>query len=279
MPFSFSVQQMPDWYKNQVESAMTRAQNLANEPYRHYGGQRVFPLSREQLRASELAQREGVYEPYFNTAQSLMGNIAQQTFPGMHQHYMNPYEQHVIRNMENESMRTLGEKILPAIENKFVRLGQHGGSRHRDLTLRATRDLQNDLAERRHRALAHGYEQSAQQFATDQARRLMSARELANLGQMKHAGHVADIASLEQTGANKQRQGQLAHDIDYQNFLREVAAPAERMSQWASVVHGMPYSTATHVYDNPLAAPPQMNTVGNLGNLASSMFAMRQGMR
>lgn len=279
MPFSFQVQQMPDWYRVPMEAMLARSRAIAEEPHRHYGGQRVFQLPPELMRASELSRMEGIHRPHMESAGNFYNDVAGMSFPMAHHHYINPYEQHVIRNMENESMRTFGEKILPALEGKFVRLGKHGGSKHRDLALRAARDLQHDLSMSRTKALHQGYTESQQHFNQDQARRLMAARELASLGQMKQAGHIADIATLEQMGHMKRQQGQLGLDVAYQDYLRESARPMEGLSAWSSAMHGLPTPMATHYFENPLAAPPQFNTVGQLGQLASAGLAMRQGMR
>lgn len=280
MPVHFQVDRISPAHLANVEALSARARALAEAPHRPYQGERVFPMPQELLRAAEIArQGEGSYIPSYNEAQGMLRNSSNNDFAQQMPNYMNPYQQHVIRNMENEGLRTFREKVLPEIDNRFMRLGQHGSSGHREMTTRAARDFQRELMERRQHALSQGYDQGRQHYNTDKTRQLLAAKDLAGLGAMRQAGQLADIGALEGMGLHKQSMGQRAHDINFENYLRDISRPAENLNLWSSVLNGLPYQTATNSYSNPVGAAPQLNAIGNIGSIASSILGMRRGVR
>ena len=275
MPISFQSNQAPAYLEANLKALAERAYELGNlrtPPYEH---ERIAPLPLEIRRAIEMAGQGDLYKPGLDEAYNLIQQISRQKFPQHHKEYINPYQEQVIRNMENESMRTFNENILPALENKFVRLGQHGGKSHREMVRRATSDLQNELADRRQRLMHAGYESAHHAYTTDLDRKRAAAKELADLGITRQAAHLTDIGALQSAGSIKQKMAQLDRDIRYQNYLHEMSKPYHGLAAWSAAIHGLPFSSARHTFENPVQAAPQVNAIGNIGNISSSILSSR----
>jgi hypothetical protein len=275
MPFfpGMSEQNLPPWLLDIYQSIAHRARQLAEAPHEHYRGERIAPIPTDIQTAHYLGKQYGLYEPYLRRAEEMMEG-AQAPFYEQYQKYMNPYQQAVVNRISEEGMRNLNENIIPALEAKFVKLGQHGSSRHADLSKRAAREIQNEISANQAKALSSGYQQAAQLFNADMARRLEGAREMSTLGGLKQAGRLADIAALGEQGRYQQQQEQAKRDVAYQDFLRQLEYPHQMLAQQTGVMSGVPVPTqSTTMYQTPGA--PQMNILGQLGNLAGNIYGAR----
>jgi hypothetical protein len=282
MPLTYAAEKLPPAFEKSIDELLQRARAVGLEPYRPPPRdlERLAPMPPEMQQISDLTQRGvGSHAPAMAESQRMLQALFGQQFPQHHREYMNPYEQHVVRGLENEAMRTFNERVLPALENQFVRRGQHGSTQHRNLALRAARDIQQNIGEQRHKALAHGYETAAQQFAADQAKKLYAAREMTGLAPIMKAANLADLSALESIAGHKHGHAQTERNIRHEEFLREQSHPREALNLWQSIVHGLPFATATQTFSNPETAPPRFNAAGQTGQLASSLFGLLRGAR
>jgi hypothetical protein len=261
----------PDEQKYYSEM-MARANQNANEPYQPYTPQRIANIPPE-LRAAQAGVVNGMEResPLFDRAESAARNGAR-SFNQNYQEYMNPYQQAVIRQLADEGNRNFQETILPALEARFVKLGQHGSSKHTDLQLRAARDFQRELLNRQQQALAMGYQQASQAHNAQQGRELESASQLSNIGTSRQASRLSDIGSLESVGRNNQQREQSILDSQYQEFLRQISHPQERLSEQVANMYGMPHNGVNHAYYQTPAAP-QGNIASSIGNIAGGLSA------
>jgi len=276
MPFLSNVQfeELPPWMKVPYQNMVQAAERYAQEPYRQYEDHRIAPIEDEMRVAHALINRNvGVEQPILERAehQAMQGT---RPFHENAAQYMNPYQQHVVRQIAEEGNRNFIENVLPALEAKFVRLGQHGGTRHADLSLRAARDLQHEIMNRQQQALAQGYQQAGQMYNAQQARQLEGAGQLGNIAAARQGARFADISALENIGRYRQQQQQAANDVRYQNWLREQEHPMYRMQQQAAMMQGMPGQGINQsYYQTP--ATPAMNVIGQLGPLAGAIWGTR----
>jgi hypothetical protein len=187
---------------------------------------------------------------------------------------MNPYQDQVVRRIAEEGMRNFNENVLPQIEGKFVRLGQHGSSRHADLTRKAARDIQQEILGRQERSLSSGYQQAAQIFSADQARAIEAARAMAHLSGIKQGSEFADIAAQESLGKSLQQREQAQLDIAHQDWLRQQEYPSQALAYQSALMRGIPTSGISVGYSQTPGAP-EMNTTGNVGRIAAQLLASR----
>lgn len=278
MPFfsTSSKEELPPWLAELFHGIASRGEQLAVSEPEDYKEPRLADLPLEIGQARQMSRLVvGKYKPYLQQAENLASRSSS-PFIQNYQQYMNPYQQQVVDRIAQEGNRNLTENILPALEAKFVRLGQHGGSRHADLSKRAARDIQSEISANQARALGQGYQQAAQIYNADQARALESAKEMSTLGGLQQAGNLTDIAMLMEQGRYQQQQDQAGKDIAYQDFLRKQNYPWEMLQNLSGILHGIPQqSQNTSTYQTP--GTPQLNLMGQAGSLAAQLYGMRRG--
>lgn len=128
--------------------------------------------------------------PYVTQSTSALGlqaaspylQNASGSFPGAAAAYMNPYISGVTDRIAQLGARNLSENILPAISDDFVRAGQYGSTRQRDLVGRAARDTQDSILGQQATALEQGYGQAGQLYESDAARQAQLASTAGQLG-------------------------------------------------------------------------------------------------
>jgi len=203
--------------------------------------------------------------------------ISQSTKPFYenYQAYMNPYQQAVLQQLSEEGSRNFNENIMPALDSRFMRLGQFGSTKHANLGLRAARDFQKELLSRQQQALHSGYEKGADIYNTQQNRNIDAATQYANIANAKQGSRLADANALENIGRYRQQQQQSVLDTQYQEYLRQMDEPMRRLEQQAAILHGVPSfsRSVTSFSETPSTAPT--SAPSNIGNIASSLLAAR----
>jgi hypothetical protein len=96
--------------------------------------------------------------------------------------YMNPYQQQVVDRIGDMGARTLREKLLPEISDRFIGAGGFGGTRQAEITGRALRDTMEGISAEQSAALQAGYGQAAQLSQADLARQAQLASTAGGLG-------------------------------------------------------------------------------------------------
>lgn len=294
MPYGTSQEfsSLPPWLKDLYQGLAEMSRNTAFEYYSDesdldpttgspkikarmrsplkYEQGRLEPIHADMNLAHQLGRRTGLYEPYLESANEMIGRSSEE-FPDNRNRYMNPYIDSVVNRISQEGGRTYREQILPQLEANFVGLGQHGGSRHQEMAERAARDLQAEILKRQEEALARGYQQAGQLFNADRTRQLENAREMESIGGLRQAGNLADIAALSDQARYLQQQGQVGKDIAYQDFLRQEEYPRQILAEHASILHGVPQQQHTSTFTQT-PGTPQVNILGQMGSLASNIL-------
>jgi len=270
--------EMPPWLLEPWKHTVEGAESIYKQPYEPYKGARVAPFSAEtELARDAVKKGQGKYKPHLDLAASSIrtGSVG---FPKNVDRYMNPYEKHVIRQIAEEGNRNFKENVLPALEARFVRLGQHGGSRHAGMGVRAARDLQREIMDRQQQALASGYRDAANIYNTDMTRVLEGARQAADLGQREQASYLTDVGALEGLGRAKDAHAQMQLSGAYEDFLRQQNYPRENLSWLQHILHGTPLMGATQTFGHT-TQPTQYapNTTRSIGDLAGQLWAMNAG--
>lgn len=108
-----------------------------------------------------------------NASNTSVANIGQ---------YMNPYQQQVVDRIGDMGARTLREKLLPEISDRFIGAGGFGGTRQAEITGRALRDTMEGISAEQSAALQAGYGQAAALSQSDLARQAQLASTAGGLG-------------------------------------------------------------------------------------------------
>lgn len=285
MPFitQAEISEMPPQAQQIYADLMRRSADYSNRVYAPrgdpeymppYAGDRIASIP-EEINISHRNIREGGKElAELNHAQNQM-NQATKPFHENYQAYMNPYQQAVLQQLSEEGSRNFNENILPALDARFMRLGQFGSTKHANLGLRAARDFQKELLSRQQQALHTGYEKGSDIYNAQQNRNLESAAQHANISNAKQAARLSDASALENIGRYRQQQEQSILDTQYQEYLRQMEEPMRRLEQQAAILHGVPNfsSSVTSFRETPPTAPT--SAPSNIGNIASSLLAAR----
>jgi hypothetical protein len=284
MPFMTDAQYqtLPPHIKTYYDNMMADARRIQQEPFQAYNSDRVAEMDGD-IRAAHAMGRNfiGAERKQLEEAEEA-ANRGSRAF---HQRdprtgrqfiddYMNPYQRHVVQQIAEEGNRNFKENILPALEGRFVKLGRYGGARHGELTRRAARDLQHEILMRQQQALASGYQQAGQFYNAQQARELEASQQLGNLAAARQGSRIADMAILENQGKYRQQQQQAALDAKYQNFLREIEHPSQRLAFQSAMMQGVPHQGINQAYYQT-PATPQTSILSALGPMVGQMWMMR----
>lgn len=203
--------------------------------------------NQHELQPLLMARQYGVQNPHYERARE-QAELTHERLPeGIHR-YMNPYHQHVVDRIAEEGNRNLFEHILPNLESRYIKLGQHGGMRHHNLGARAVRDVQKEISAMQGQALASGYENAAQHFNTDMARQLEASKMHTALGQQNQASRLSDIAALRDAESESRAFRQSLKDYEQHELERVHKHPIEQLDAYSQLARGNPYSTSTHTY-------------------------------
>lgn len=115
------------------------------------------------------------------TAQPFLANASNTSVANIGA-YMNPYQQQVVDRIGDMGARTLREKLLPEISDRFIGAGGFGGSRQAEATGRAIRDTMEGISAEQAKALQAGYGEAAGLSQADLARQAQLAQISGGLG-------------------------------------------------------------------------------------------------
>ncbi len=278
MPYTtaFGGTQMPPWLEEAYRKLAEKSFEISQHPYAPYMKPRLAEMPADIRRAQEIGRATGSYEPHLREASQLIRSGAED-FPTEYQRYVNPHMEGVLNNLQNRAQRAFTENFLPALQSRFIAAGQSGGKREQELAARSARDVQEALLAQQNEALYQGHEQAGRFHQSDKARQLAAAEGLSGIGRQYQAGRLGDIATLQELGQQQQNQEQQGLNLGYQDFMRQQYHPQEQVAQHAATISGLPSPTQT--FQNQYISPqsqPQVNTLGGIGALATSLYGARQ---
>ena len=285
-----------------ITKTLGEAASLAQLQYKPYEYQRLAAFDPLQMQAQQATANLAV-SPYVDPAAQIASGVAAQglgsfyspgyfgasqfTDPGAVSSYMSPYMQNVVDIQKREAQR---QADIARTQRGFqgVRAGAFGGSRQAIMEAEAQRNLAQQMGDIQSRGSQAAFEQAAQQFQADQARRLQAqqlgeqsrqfgaefglrgltpalqaAQQLGQLGQTQF-GQAKDIIGLQAAaGAERQALQQKKYEQDYSDFLRQQQFPYQQLQFITEMARGMPMTSTKSIYE----APPSLGA--QLGGLAS----------
>lgn len=231
------------WMNEAVERHLGRSENTLRHQqalgYQPFTGQRFANRNPFERTAGHMTHHTGAHLPHIQRAEQY-GQQAVNPFYQNYQNYMNPYQDAVVNRIGELGNRNFSENILPQLEAKFVRLGQHGSSGHQRLAREAARDVQSEISGRQAEALSHGYGQAMQGFNADQARLLEAASQQAHLGSLATGSRLAELADMRQQAALERELEERQYRANEEDFREHKAYPWKLLAAHAANLYGMP---------------------------------------
>jgi len=166
----------------------------------------------------------------FDPAYGALANAGRSSISDVND-YMNPYLNNVINRYGEIGARTLQEKLMPAVTNKYITAGQLGGPTRAGTgasgapsamytdTARALRDVQESVGQQQMLALSQGYDSAVAASAADKARQATVGGTYANIATGNNqlmatlAGQVGQMYGQD-TANRLTASGQLANIAD-----------------------------------------------------------------
>lgn len=198
---------LPPFLQPYVQDLLKRGQALSYRPYTPYGGERIATF--DPLQTQVFKEAAGLASKYgeFGSKEA--------------KRYMSPYEQAVtdasVRAAREQARRSMAESGLRSVMG-----GGYGGSG--DAIMRATmaRGLEQDVGDIVAKGKQAAYTQGLAQFQSDRDEAYRRMQQIMGLGSLR------------------QEQAQKGLDLAYQDFLRQRDYPKQMLSDYASLVYGVP---------------------------------------
>lgn len=234
------IRNMPAYLSSAFEESAKRGFDLSNRPYQPYTGNRVAPISESMQHAMGMAGQTGAYAPMLNGA-SRYADIGTEKVPQGYQAYLDPNQDAILQAISRQGQRAYKEKVMPELDARFLRLGQHGSSRHAKLASQAARDIQRDISHQQEDVMSRGYQGAMQAFDVDRLRALANAENLQTLGLLKQAGQTQDINALRDSGRIEQDQEQAMLNHAYEQWKDEQRHPYDKMKEYLAILQGVSF--------------------------------------
>ena len=221
--------------------------------------QQIANFDPQQQQAFNLASSGiGSYQPYMDRASSFAQKAAD---PTAYKDFMNPYQDEVIRSIEDQFAKSENQQNLQAAQ-----AGAFGGARQGIMQS----ELAGQKAQAVGQAQAQGFNQ-AQQMANQVYGG--AAQTQAALGAQQQGLAGQDINTLLQTGGRQQQLGQQAFDADYRQKLQQMYEPYQRLGFVSDMYQGAPTSASSLT----MATTPQANPMSQAIGMGITGLAAYQG--
>jgi hypothetical protein len=272
---STTTTNVPSWLSDYTQGLLARANTVASEPYQTYGGPRVAGFDPMQEQAQNMAgSNVGNWKAPMDSATGAYGRVTggpgalatAQPFLGAGtgsytdqvSKYMDPYVQNVIDRSTELANRNFTDKIMPSINQNFVRAGAYGSAAQQRATGQAMRDVTGEVQSQARAALSDAYKSGADIYGTEAQRQLQAGTTAGNLyGQdmsnQLQAGQglgalaqytqqlgAGDTAALAAAGADRQALAQRNYDTAYGDFQAQRDYPKNQLSWQQGILSGTP---------------------------------------
>jgi hypothetical protein len=187
--------------------------------------------------------------------------------------YMNPYVEAALAPQMELMRRQQGAQAQQTLAGAF------GGSRYG--LAQAQQNLANQLAQQNlvGQGYQTAYQQAAQQYNADQARRLQGlqaamqgAQTLGQLGQTAYGQQTGNINLLNQLGGQQQSAEQAKINQQIQDYATQQQYPMMQLANLSGLLRGLPMQSATtQMYQ---AAPSTMSQIAGLGTAAAGAYKL-----
>jgi len=247
------------WAGPYVTDMLGKGAALANTPYQAYQG----PLT---AGASGLQQQAFSGLANLTMPTNVMTSYTPGSFTteGTAQQYMSPYLQASLDPQLNAARRQAEiERVNMA--SRLGKAGAFGGGRQAIMESELSGALQRNLADITGRGYQTAYEQAANQFNTEEARRQAAAAQAQQYG-------LQALGAQMGAGATQRDIEQQGISADIAQFEQERDDPFKKVQYQQSLLQGLPISTQSYQYAEPSAFGSAMGGAGDILTLLSQLF-------
>lgn len=272
-----TISDVPAFMRKRLENIYARAEGESNQGYQTYGLPRIAGFSGDEQDAFDATRGNvGSYQPGFDAAQAGYSDVGGGFNPEEFNKYMGTYTTGVTDRIAELGNRNLMEKILPGVNDSFIRSGQFGSSRNRDFTLDAIRDTQNEIQGNQSMALQKAYESAMGNYQTGQGQKLNAATGQMELGKNTQAAGLMDASALESIGKTQRGMDQANLDLAKSDFDAQRDWNKNQIGWMSDIVRGTPTGNMGTTTATSTAAPTG-NSLAQIAGLGLGGYYANQG--
>jgi hypothetical protein len=306
---------VPSWLSDYAQQLISASTAAASVPYQAFPGQQVAGFTPMQTSAQNtVSGLNGAYQPALSQASTLAGSSANpsaiggalSTLPGAQTDInnsiaptaaqINPYEQNVIQQAENQAGQYWQNTLQPSIDNQFTQAGQFNSSANQLSQEQGANQITQNLQGTANAALAQGYTNAQQaNLAAGQAtgalgqiqgglgyeQGVLGEQGASTLGNLASTGQQLGLqgaSALDTVGGEQQALNQSNINTAETNFQNQTQYPEQQLSWLQSMLSGTatpqttPKSTTTSTLQTAAPSPlsAALSTYGALNSLGST---------
>jgi len=287
--YDTSVQNLPQWYSDFQQGIAVKGNAIASQPYEPYGAPRIAGFNTDQKSAFDRtragigaeagairtnmdnAALAGRSADSYGDASPWLQRAGQNSYDNVNS-YMNPYNDAVTDRISTLGARNLQEKLMPAINQDFIRAGQYGSTGMIREVGNALRDTSDGILAEQNKALQAGYGMALDTAGNDMNRfgqigqtagnlsnadsemQLNASKVAGGLGSVAQDARYDDINALGGIGNSQQAMSQSNLDLAYKDFVDQRDYQKNQLNELNNLVKGfeMPTSVSSQAtYPQP----------------------------
>lgn len=272
---SWSNTSAPEWWQAAAQGLIGRASQVAGQDYQAYSGPRIAGLDPLQQQAVNNAN---TYAPGVNNTLGSATNLAEGAGNLYDQSdfekFMSPYTTGVVDRIADLGARNLSEKLLPEVNDTFIRAGQFGGSRNADFTARALRDTQESILGQQATALESAQKNAMGAYQDAQGRQLQAGQTMGALGQITGNESRNQLDQMMKLGTVPQSLQQANLDLAAKDFENQVNYPQKQLELLNSILRGYAptagSTTTSYTAQNPSSVATYNSPLTNIAGVLNA---------
>ena len=253
---------LASWAAPYITDYLGKAQALSNTPYQTYQGPLTAGASQLQSQAFQGIGNLAVPNSQYSA-------VGSNFTPEAAQQYMNPYLQQAL-NPQLDELRRQSQITQQQNAAKMTQAGAFGGSRQALMDTETQRNLLDQIAKTTGQGYQTAYDKAAQQFNTDQQRKIQEAQY--------GAGYGLDALKAQQSALDQQmKAGETQRGIesegiaaDYNEFLRQEQYPYKQLEFQRNMISGLPASAVSTSAEPMSNLGLLLQSIGGLSTLTGS---------
>jgi len=282
--YGTSVQNLPQWYSDFQQGIAVKGNAIASQPYEAYGAPRIAGFNTDQNAAFDQtrtgagteagairtnmhnASAAGANADSYGDADPWLQRAGQNSYDTVDD-YMNPYNDAVTDRISTLGARNLQEKLMPAINQDFIRAGQYGSTGMIREVGNALRDTSDGILAEQNKALQAGYGMALDTAGADMGRfgqigqtagnlsnadsemQLNASKVGGALGTVAQDARYNDINALGAVGNSQQGMAQSNLDLAYRDFAEQRDYQQNQLNEVNNLVKGFQMPTSVSSQD------------------------------
>lgn len=215
---------VPDWYKQMLQSNMEQAQGISNTS----ADQGVAGFTPDQQSSFDLIrQMVGQGNPNLTKALDAVSNSLSTTSADDYKKYMNPYTQNVI-DTTNRNLTQAADIQKQDIRSKAAMSDAFGSGRSDQMLTQADKNLNQQISDNAYKGLSDAFTWANDEALKNKQTTLTNAQGLSNLVGQQQNYNITDANALNKIGTQQQTQNQGVLDYGknqtswFQNLLNQM---------------------------------------------------------